>query len=316
MLNDKDFNTVFFSEYLKNPTSSKDQGYRKIFQDLESVLNRHGYKAHILPYKKPLVRDGQLSIWCRDYMPVHTVGRNLLRFSYTPNYLKCKKYEGHEPDNGWVCESMEINSINMSGDRDGVDVYPKIVLDGGNIVRCGQKVIMTDKVFLENPHLSKEQIIRYLENEFDAHIIWLPYDMREYLGHSDGILRYISDNKVVMAPYGDPCKNKKDKKFDCEYREILEKEGMEILPLDFFGIDELSDRRWAYTNWLQLKGLIILPAFKDCPKSNEQAFEQIKKYTNMLHCDIEMVEADTLVKGGGAFNCASWTTTNDAIGCE
>ena len=68
-----DFGTVFFSEYLKNPTSSRDQGYRKIFQDLESVLNRNGYEARLLPYKNALVPDGQLSIGCRDYMPVHTV---------------------------------------------------------------------------------------------------------------------------------------------------------------------------------------------------------------------------------------------------
>lgn len=236
-------------------------------------------------------------------MPVPTVGKNLLRFSYTPNYLKFKKYEGHEPDNRWVCESIGMSCINMSGDPDGV----KIVLDGGNIVRCGKKVIMVGKVFQENPHLPKEEVIRYLENEFDAHIIWLPYDKREYLGHSDGIVRYISDNKVVMAPYGDPCKNKTDEKFDTLYRKILEENEMEILPLDFSGIDEPSDRRWAYINWLQLKDLIILPAFKDCPKSNERAFEQIKEYTKMLHCAVEMVEADALVKDGGAFNCASWT---------
>jgi agmatine/peptidylarginine deiminase len=68
---------------------------------------------------------------------------------------------------------------------------------------------MTDKVLSENPYLSREKIIQYLENWFDAEIIWLPYDKEEYLGHSDGILRYISENKVVMSPYGDPDNDKK-----------------------------------------------------------------------------------------------------------
>lgn len=35
MLCDKDFDIVYFSEYLKRPISSKDQGLRKVFQNLE-----------------------------------------------------------------------------------------------------------------------------------------------------------------------------------------------------------------------------------------------------------------------------------------
>lgn len=79
---------------------------------------------------------------------------------------------------------------------------------------------MTDKVFLENPHLRREKITWYLENWFEASIIWLAYDKREYFGHSDGILRYISGNKVVMVPYGDPDRNKIDRNFNRAYREI------------------------------------------------------------------------------------------------
>ena len=311
MLSDKDFDVVYFSEYFKRPISSKDQGLSIIFQRLEVVLNKHGYEARTLPAKAKLVQDGQLSLWCRDYMPVHTVRRDLLRFSYTPDYLKCKKYDGHQPDNKWVCEQLGISVANMVDEEDGL--YMRVVLDGGNIVRCGDKVVMTDKVFLENPHITKEKLIRYLEGWFDASIIWLPYDRRDYLGHSDGILRHISGNKVVMSPYGTPESNKVDRKFDKLYRQILQENGLEVLSLDFSGIDEPSDLRWAYTNWLQLKGLIIIPTFKDCPLSNQRVYEQICQFTKRMKVNIEMVEADDLVKFGGAFNCASWTTTQQAI---
>ena len=311
MLSDKDFDVVYFSEYFKRPISSKDQGLSIIFQRLEVVLNKHGYEARTLPAKAKLVQDGQLSLWCRDYMPVHTVRRDLLRFSYTPDYLKCKKYNGHQPDNKWVCEQLGISVANMVDEEDGL--YMRVVLDGGNIVRCGDKVVMTDKVFLENPHITKEKVIRYLERWFDASIIWLPYDRRDYLGHSDGILRHISGNKVVMSPYGTPESNKVDRKFDKLYRQILQENGLEVLSLDFSGIDEPSDLRWAYTNWLQLKGLIIIPTFKDYPLSNQRVYEQICQFTKRMKVNIEMVEADDLVKFGGAFNCASWTTTQQAI---
>ena len=82
------------------------------------------------------------------------------------------------------------------------------------------------------------------------------------------ILRYISGNKVVMAPYGDPERNRLDRNFDRTYRQILEDNGMQVLPLDFSDIDEPKERIWAYTNWLQLKGLIVVPSFKDCPRSS------------------------------------------------
>ena len=311
MLSDKDFDVVYFSEYFKRPISSKDQGLSIIFQRLEVVLNKHGYEARTLPAKAKLVQDGQLSLWCRDYMPVHTVRRDLLRFSYTPDYLKCKKYDGHQPDNKWVCEQLGISVANMVDEED--ELYMRVVLDGGNIVRCGDKVVMTDKVFLENPNIDKEKLIRYFEGWFDASIIWLPYDRRDYLGHSDGILRHISGNKVVMSPYGTPESNKVDRKFDKLYRQILQENGLEVLSLDFSGIDEPSDLRWAYTNWLQLKGLIIIPTFKDCPLSNQRVYEQICQFTKRMKVNIEMVEADDLVKFGGAFNCASWTTTQQAI---
>ena len=172
---------------------------------------------------------------------------------------------------------------------------------------------MTDKVFLENPHINKEKLIRYLEGLFDASIVWLPYDRRDYLGHSDGILRYLCGNKVVMSPYGTPESNKEDYKFDKLYKHILQENGLEVLSLDFSGIDEPSDRRWAYLNWLQLKGLIIIPTFKDCPLSNQSVYKQICQFTKRMKVDIELVEADDLVKFGGALNCASWTTTERAI---
>lgn len=56
----------------------------------------------------------------------------------------------------------------MAGDSDDASISPMIILDGGNIIRCGKKVIMTDKVFQENPHLTREQLIKYLENRFEA----------------------------------------------------------------------------------------------------------------------------------------------------
>lgn len=102
-----------------------------------------------------------------------------------------------------------------------------------------------------------------------------------------------------MVPYGDPDRNKINRNFNRAYRQVLKDNGKQVLPLDLSYIDEPKVRVWAYTNWLQLKGLIIIPSFKECPRSNERVYEQIERYTRMSHISMEMVEADELVKGGG-----------------
>ena len=116
MLNDKDFNVVYFSEYLKNPTSYSDIGLGRIYKDLEVVLNRHGYEPRLLPYKDKRVMTGKLSVWCRDYMPINTSRKDLFRFAYKPDYLKYHLYKGYEPDNAWVCKALNIDAANFSFD--------------------------------------------------------------------------------------------------------------------------------------------------------------------------------------------------------
>ena len=73
-------------------------------------------------------------------MPVHTVRRALLRFSYTPDHLKYKKYAGHEADSRWVCEQLQIGTADMAGKNENCNIFPKIVLDRGNIVRWARRL--------------------------------------------------------------------------------------------------------------------------------------------------------------------------------
>jgi hypothetical protein len=73
MLNDRDFDIVYLSEYLKNPLSTTDKGLETVYSNLETVLRKHGCEPRLLPYKNNLVMDGKLSIWCRDlYASAHS----------------------------------------------------------------------------------------------------------------------------------------------------------------------------------------------------------------------------------------------------
>ena len=46
--------------------------------------------------------------------------------------------------------------------------FRHVIVDGGNIVHCGSKAIMTAKVFEENPWMDAEELCRLLRTRLDA----------------------------------------------------------------------------------------------------------------------------------------------------
>ena len=60
---------------------------------------------------------------------------------------------------------------------------------------------MTAKVFEENPQWIPRDLIERLTRTFGADIIFLPWDTNEIYGHTDGIVRFIDDDSVLMTNY-------------------------------------------------------------------------------------------------------------------
>lgn len=67
--------------------------------------------------------------------------------------------------------------------------HTDIIIDDGNIVKVGSRIIMTEKVFAENPQYDRNLLIRELENLFECELLFLPWDKAEKYGHSDGIVK-------------------------------------------------------------------------------------------------------------------------------
>ena len=185
--------------------------------------------------------------------------------------------------------------------KDGEVIDLDLVIDGGNVVRCDNKVIMTEKVFYENKDKSRNEIQQLLEEAFQCNIIFLPWDREEFMGHSDGIVHYAGDNRVLMTNYADF-----DTKKTRQFLKILEKH-MEVIPLSY-DVRLRHKRSWAYINFLQIGKLIFVPQL-GMPE-DEQALQQIADA--MPHCKVIGIPALEAVRKGGALNCISWnvaTTT-------
>jgi len=169
-------NVVYFSSLLPERCP-------KTFRGLKEVLERYGVEYRFLHHTK--------DIWCRDYMPIQIYGNHFALFGYNPDYLQdTQDHRESITDNFLV--SRQCGGIFVTDQRG-------ILLDGGNVVHSGSKVVMTSKVFEENPGFRVRELSDFLEKTFGAEVIILPWDTNEIYGHTDGILRFIDPDTVLLT---------------------------------------------------------------------------------------------------------------------
>ena len=265
--------TVFFSDLLPERCPT-------MYQSIDKILKENDIDHRLLSHTK--------DIWCRDYMPIQTSEKRFVFYKYNPDYLQTKYYQRTITD---VNRIENIDCLRQDGKVFDLD----LVIDGGNVVRCDDKIVMTEKVFFENKDKSRNEVQRLLEEAFECDIIFLPWDRKESFGHSDGIVHYVGDNRVLMTNYAD---------FDAaktnQFQKRLEK-YVEVIPL-MYNVRRKHERSWAYINFLQIGNLVLVPQL-GIPE-DEQALQQIRDA--MPRCKVMGVPALEAVRKGGALNCISW----------
>jgi agmatine/peptidylarginine deiminase len=265
-------NTVFLSEWLPEVCPI-------LYQNLTKVL-----KDNVVRYR---ILGNTNDIWCRDFMPIQTDEKRFVFYQYNPDYLQDKHKRRY------ITNVNRVQNIDFLRQAETVNL--DLVLDGGNVVKCGNKVVMTEKVFVENNDRSRNEVQRLLEEAFLCDIVFLPWDENEKCGHSDGIIHYVGDNRVLLTNYDDI-----DKTFAQAFLRILEKH-FEVIPLKY-NVKRQHARSWAYINYLQVDNLVLVPQL-GIPEDG-QALQQIAE--TLPACKVVGVPALEAVRKGGALNCISW----------
>lgn len=284
MITDNLTNRVFFSSLLPERCPVLNA-------HIVDVLQHHGIQYAYL--------SGTKDIWCRDFMPIQINENQFVFYKYTPNYLQ---------DKTGLTLQTNPEKVIQTGSNRLQPIWQKsialdLVLDGGNVVKCGNKIVMTDKVLVENKDKSPEEVQRLLEAAFRCEVFFLPWDRIEKYGHCDGIIHYLSDNRVLMTNYDDF-----DKALAHDYLRILEKHfDVEILK---YNVKRKHERSWAYINFLQIGNLVLVPQL-GIPE-DEQALEQIS--VAMPNCKVIGIPALEAVRRGGALNCISWNIKTENNG--
>ena len=278
MVTDNQTNKVYFSKRLS---------WYKCWKELSRILDETGIYYDLL--------ENTNDKWVRDYMPIQLEIDKFVSYVYNPDYL--------QEDKKSITIWSEITNLPSM-----LEIIPtKLIIDGGNVIKCSDKVIMTDKVFLENRRLqySKQEVMEELERLFGNVIIipWNIQDEWDFCGHSDGMIRYIDNDYVLINNICNHPENEWQLK---EIKSILKENNLRYEQLDYgAGYHGVND--WAYLNFLQVGNKIFMPTVE---KTDVDAKAQ-KQLESIYRCEVIPVPLLSIVKangkyGGGALNCISW----------
>ncbi len=259
--------------------------YPETCKRLTDILNRHNVPFAFL--------KGTKDIWCRDYMPVQTPSGKLIQFRYDPSYLRDSRDSESRSDVKYV---DKVNDINPT--------FSDINLDGGNVVMCGNKAIITDRIFSENPNWIKETLLTELAKLLECEIIIIPAYRPEYdfTGHADGMMRFVDCNTVLVNNLDQDFKYMKD-----AIIKALDKVNLKYINFPWFEHKIKGNNDHAigiYLNYLEVGNLIVMPVFGVPGNRDAEAYAKLKEvFPDKI---IETIDYNEIALTGGILNCTTW----------
>lgn len=274
MITDKQTNKLYLADCLpkKHPI---------FFKQFENILNDCNIEFKFLPNTK--------DIWAVDFMPVQVSKDKFVQFAYNPDYLNSKVGRKSISNVNDICDAINIKRIKSD-----------INIDGGNITKTTDKVIMCDKIFSENPQYSRKQLIDNLTELFEVDkLYFVPQQPKDFTGHSDGMIRFLDANTVIINEYSNEPKD-----FQRAFHIALHNAGLEYIEIPYNPYDntKYANASGEYINYLQMENIIIMPTFgiKEDDIAVRKFEELFKGHT------INTIESNDIAENGGILNCITW----------
>lgn len=260
--------------------------YPETYKRLTDILDKHNVGYALLK----ATRD----IWCRDYMPVQTASGKLIQFKYDPSYLK--NNERYEALRSGVCEVCKANDIQPT--------FSDINLDGGNVLICGNRAIISDRVFSENPDIKEEDLKAELSRLLEAEIIIIPAQKDDFTGHADGMVRFVNCDTILGNDRAEEFKYWREK-----MDKVISTYHLQYIDVPFFY--DYKDKAHPehaigiYVNYLEVDNLIVVPVFGVPGNKDVEAVAKIKEiFPDKI---VETIDYNEVALEGGILNCTTWT---------
>ena len=263
---------LYFSEKLTSPEYAVD------LPALTAALQKAGVPFRLLP--------GASSIWMRDFTPVRTQSGRWVSFRYEPSYHETEEEIKKRTDfKAQIAPQLKL-----------AVTYSNINLDGGNVVFSPSRktVLISDRVFPENPDISKPLLVRTLEKLLEARVVIIPSLESDLTGHADGMVRFLDEDTVLG--------NRTDTENGLEQRikEVLRRHGIEVQDFPFYSVGGIS-AEGCYLNFLETERALFLPVF-----GSPMDREALKAARSLFKKEVVPVRLSKVAEDGGCLNCISW----------
>jgi len=275
MITDAQTDFVYFSGLI-------EEKFPESWKMIKSILDKHNIDYGLL--------DGTRDIWARDYMPVQTDVNRFVQFRYEAPYLNREPEKHTRP-----LEVLQANQIRAE--------LSDIIVDGGNIIRGSNKVIMTNRIYKDNPDIEKNELTKKLEEQLQTEVLIIPAITDDETGHADGHVRFIDDRTLLVNEL------KHEYLYWQEgFKKMIRESRLEYVEMPWFEKkfkDEPLSAIGIYVNYLEIGNLIVFPIFDFTGSKDQQALDVIKKaFPEKI---IEPVKINEIGLKGGLMNCISWT---------
>lgn len=274
MITDNQTNFLFLSDRLRVK-------YSDFYKNFEKLISVNNIKFALLQNTK--------DVWVVDYMPIQIELNKFVSFNYNPPYLQTKEYLKTISNVDEICGQIGIEIIKSN-----------IIIDGGNVTRTNDKVIMTDRIFKDNPTYSRKQLVKELYELLQVDKLYLiPEQPGDYTGHSDGMVRFIDEKTIIINDY-----IKEKKVFYNAFEIAIHNTGLDYIKIPYNVYENKSEDQanGDYINYLQMENILIIPTFGI--KEDEVVVKQFEKI--FLGHKIETIDSNEIAHQGGILNCITW----------
>jgi agmatine deiminase len=276
MITDRQTNFVYIADTLS-------EKYPQFYREFIFQLKQANIPFGEIPHTK--------DVWAVDYMPIQILENKFVRFTYKPDYLiSTKKWARTISDVDSICNTIGIQTIKSD-----------IIVDGGNISRWDDRVLMTTKVFTENKNIPEFELIEQLKNLLEVNdLFFVPVEKGDWLGHVDGMARFISRDTVLINDF-----SKEERKGYIDFLGALHNSGLKwtTFPFDPYDNEDFDDAAGLYLNYLELEGYLVLPTFgKDADKEAIRRSKEIFPDKQVI-----TVKSNEPAKHAGIINCLTWS---------
>ncbi len=238
--------------------------------------------------EKILLDSTVSDIWVRDIGTVFP--KNPIKFVYRPNYLE-------------KAVSTEIDtSFNQFANQVGLEFkQSEIVIDGGNFVDNGlNRVVLTERIFSDNPTFQKEELISAIKREIGLNeIAVIPEEKGDTTGHADGMVMWVSESKLLVNQYDEPFRSKVLSTLKHSMP------GVEIIEIPSYPTSVVYDgfpsAAGIYVNSIVTEKYIYMPTFGK--PEDTQMLKLIQSYTDKKVIPIYSAQIADL---GGSVRCLSF----------